>query len=183
MIRRALALATFLAATGAVACSVRQPAITSPATPPSAQPLPFSGRLVDGDQSELPPAVAMSLSKTSTVTFSYREELTHDEYHIPLIITALDPVTYIGAPLGDYGVAAFASLTIMDGDRVLGDYTAKAYVSKSYNLYSEPTHVELEQAARTAVRDKIDEKVYADLNRLTQSIAGFGEPATGPGAK
>src|SRR6266851_9933267 len=41
-----------------------------------ARPLPFKGRLVDGDPGELPPAVAMSLSNTSTVTFSYREELT-----------------------------------------------------------------------------------------------------------
>ena len=51
----------------------------------AARPLPFKGRLVDGDPDELPPAVAMSLSNASTVTFSYREELTHDEYHIPLI--------------------------------------------------------------------------------------------------
>jgi hypothetical protein len=180
---RTLALAAFLAVIGAVACSVQQPAITPAAPAPPARPLPFSGRLVDGDPGELPPAVAMSLSSASTVTFSYREELTHDEYHIPLIITALDPVTYIGAPLGDYGVSAFASLTIKDGDRVLGDYTAKAYVSKSYNLYSEPTHSELERAARAAVRDKIDQKLYADVNRLMRAIAGPGEPTTGPAEK
>ena len=73
----------------------------------------------------------MSLSKDSPITFSYREELSHDEYHIPLIVTAFDPVTYIGAPLGDYGATAFASLSIIDGDRILGDYTAKAYVTMS----------------------------------------------------
>ena len=142
----------------------------------AARPLPFKGRLVDGDPDELPPAVAMSLSNTSTVTFSYREELTHDEYHIPLIVSALDPVTYFGAPLGDYGVTAFASLSITDGDRIFGDYTAKAHVSKSYTLYSEPTHAELERAARAAVRERIDQKLYRDANRLAQAAAGSAPP-------
>jgi hypothetical protein len=149
----------------------------------SARPLPFKGRLLDGDPDELPPAVAMSLSNTSTVTFSYREELTHDEYHIPLIVSALDPVTYFGAPLGDYGVTAFASLSITDGDRILGDYTAKAYVSKSYTLYSEPTHAELERAARAAVRQRIDQKLYRDANRLAQAAAGSGKPPAAPISK
>src|SRR5690348_2978055 len=142
-----------------------------------ARPLPFKGRLVDGDPDELPPAVAMSLSNTSTVTFSYREELTHDEYHIPLIVSALDPVTYFGAPLGDYGVTAFASLSITNGDRVLGDYTAKAYISKSYTLYSEPTHAELERAARAAVRERIDQKLYRDANRLAAAAGSATPPA------
>jgi hypothetical protein len=116
----------------------------------------------------------MSLSSTSSVTFSYREELTHDDYHVPLIVSAFDPVTYVGAPLGDLGVTAFASLSIVDGDRVLGDYTAKVHVSKSYSLYSEPTHKEVEQAARAAVREKIDQKLYRDADRLAQAVAGSG---------
>ena len=115
--------------------------------------------------------MALSLSQTSVVTFAYREELSHDEYHIPLIVSAFDPVTYVGAPLGDYGVTAFASLSIVEGDRVLGDYTAKAHVTKSYSLYSEPTHQELERAARIAVRDRIDEKLYRDAAQLATAVA------------
>lgn len=166
----------------AAGCGVRQPDATSqeagsevapeaaaPALPP-AQPLPFRGRLVNGDPGELPESVAMSLSDSSLVAFSYREELTHDEYHIPLIFSALDPVTYFGAPIGDWGVTAFASLSITDGDRILADYTAKVHVSKSYNLYSEPAHKELEQAARAAVRAKIDQKVHRDAARIAQAI-------------
>jgi hypothetical protein len=122
----------------------------------------------------------MSLSNSSEVTFSYREELTHDEYHIPLLISALDPLTYVGSPLGDYGVTAFASLSIVDGDRVLGDYTAEAHVSKSYSLYSEPTHRALEQAARAAVRQTIDQKLYRDADRLAQAVAGSGSRPIGP---
>src|ERR1700683_931132 len=53
-----------------------------------AHPLPFKGKLLSGDPAELPPAVAMSLSNSAPVTFTYREELTHDDYHIPLIVTA-----------------------------------------------------------------------------------------------
>ena len=141
-------LLTLLLAAVAFGCSVQQPAVAQA----PARPLPFKGRLAQGDASEVPAAVAMSLSSTSSVTFSYREELTHDDYHVPLIVSAFDPVTYVGAPLGDLGVTAFASLSIVDGDRVLGDYTAKVHVSKSYSLYSEPTHKEVEQAARAAVR-------------------------------
>ena len=119
----------------------------------------------------------MSLYRNAAVTFSYREELTHDDYHIPLIVSALDPVTYVGAPLGDLGVTAFASLSITDGDRVIGDYTAKVHISKSYSLYSEPTHRAVEQAARAAVREKIDQKLYRDAGRLAEAIASPAQPA------
>jgi hypothetical protein len=145
-----------------------------------AEPLPFKGRLIDGDPREVPPVVAMSLSSTSTITFSYREELSHDEYHIPLIVSAFDPVTYIGAPLGDYGVTAFASLSIIDGDRILGDYTAKAHVTKSYSLYSEPTHQELERAARTSVRATIDQKLSLDAHKLAVAAGAHNPSSTVP---
>ncbi len=142
-----------------------------------AQPLPFKGRLADGDPGELPPSVALSLSNNSNVVFSYREELTHDEYHIPLWFSALDPVTFFGSPLGDYGVTAFASLSVAQGDRVLRDYTAKVHVSKSYNLYSEPTHKQLEEDARAAVRARIDQKLHRDADRLGQEIASSANGA------
>jgi hypothetical protein len=160
------------------ACTIQQPSAAPPIAQSPAHPLPFKGRLIDGNPNELPPAVALSLSHSSTVTFSYREELTHDDYHIPLWFSALDPVTYAGAPLGDYGVTAFASLSIIDGERILGDYTAKAHVTKSYSLYSEPTHLELERAARANVREKIDQKLYADAAKLTNAI-GAGAPRSG----
>jgi hypothetical protein len=114
----------------------------------------------------------MSLSAGSPITFQYREELSHDEYHIPLWVSAFDPVTYVGAPLGDYGVTAFASLSVIDANgKVVGDYARRAYVTKSYSLYAEPTHRELEQAAREAVRAKIDQSLYADSERLTREIS------------
>lgn len=164
-------------------CAVQQ--ATTPAPPivaAPAHPLPFKGRLADGDPNAVPPAVAMSLAGDSQVTFMYREELTHDDYHVPLALTAFDPATYVGAPVGDLGVTAFASLSITDGDRVLGDYTAKVHIFKSYTLYKEPTHREVEDAARAAVREKIDEKLYRDEGRLAQAFAAAGQlaaPATG----
>jgi hypothetical protein len=175
MMRRSFASILFVAVLGIGGCAVQQPAPAPDValTPP--RPLPFKGRLLDGEPSELPPSVAMSLSNSSPVTFSYREELSHDEYHIPLLVSALDPVTYVGAPLGDYGVTAFATFSIMDGDKVLADYTAKAHVTKSYSLYSEPTHAELERAARAAVREKIDQKIYGDSNRVAQAISESGK--------
>jgi hypothetical protein len=148
-----------------------------------AHPLPFKGRLVEGDPNDVPAAVAMSLSSNSPVTFTYREELTHDDYHVPLYISALDPANLIGAPLGDYGVTAFASLSINDGERVLGDYTAKEHVSKSYNMYSQPTHKELEDAARAAVRQRIDQKLYSDENRLAEIAASSRKLATAPAGR
>ena len=169
-----LAYAAMLALIVLPGCSL-QPATASPpvvATDSAPHALPFKGRLASGDPRELPPAVAMSLSPASSITFQYREELSHDEYHIPLYVTALDPVTYFGAPLGDYGITAFASLTIIGPDgKVIGDYTRRAYVSKSYSLYSEPTHRELEDAARAEVRAKIDQSLYADCDRLAQALA------------
>jgi hypothetical protein len=163
----------------AFGCSLQVPVsqTVAPVEPFVEHPLPFKGRLVSGNANELPAAVAMSLSPDSPIGFSYREELTHDEYHIPLAVTALDPVTYFGAPLGDYGVTASASLSIFDGDRALGDYTAKAFVSKSYTLYSAPTHEALEQAARNSVRQKIEQKLYRDQDRLLQAVA-ITKPAT-----
>lgn len=143
--------------------------VQAPSAP--ATPLPFKGRLAQGDPSELPPDVAASLSDNSPVTFMYREELTHDERHPSMLATALAPSTYSGAALGEYGVSAFASLSILDGDRILGDYTAQARVAQPYSLFSAPTHKQLEQAARAAVRQKIDEKLEADAGRLARAIA------------
>ena len=135
-------------------CAIQQPVATTP--PAVAHPLPFKGKLIDGNPAELPPVVAMSLSNASRVTFSYREELTHDEHHTPMILSALNPLIYGGYPLGEYEVAAFATLSIFDGDRLIGDYTAQAHITKPYSLYSQPTHRELDAAARAAVRDEID---------------------------
>lgn len=176
--KRALSIAVILTICTQYGCTIQQPSAPPPIAQPAAHSLPFKGRLLDGKFNELPPAVALSLSRSSTVTFSYREEVSHDDYHIPLWFSAIDPVTYAGAPLGDYGVTAFASLSVIDGDRILGDYTAKAHVTKSYSLYSAPTHLELESAARADVREKIDQKLYADAAKLARAI-GAGEPSSG----
>ncbi|HTJ09749.1 MAG TPA: hypothetical protein VL393_08705 [Candidatus Binataceae bacterium] len=174
---RFFATLLFLAASMVSGCSVQQATTAAPAIAQApAHPLPFKGHLAEGDANAVPPAVAMSLASDSQVTFIYREELTHDDYHVPLIVTAFDPVTYAGAPVGDLGVTAFASLSITDGERVLGDYTAKVHVSKSYTLYREPTHREVEEAARAAVREKIDQKLYRDEDRLAQAFAVAGQP-------
>ena len=143
-----------------------------------AHPLPFKGKLMSGDPAELPPAVAMSLSDSGPMTFTYREELTHDDYHIPLGISWLDPLTYSGAPLGDIGTTAFASLSISEGDTILGDYTAKEHASKSYNLYAQPSHKEVDDAAVAAVRQSIEQKLYKDEARLAQAAAGAGKSRT-----
>jgi len=169
-------------ATIVLGCSIKVPVsqTTAPAEQLAEHPLPFKGKLISGNVNDLPPAVAMSLAPDSPITFSYREQLTHGEYHIPLAVTALDPVTYFGAPLGDYSVTASALLSIFEGDHALGDYTAEAFISKSYSLYSEPTHKELEQAARGAVRRKIDEKLYRDEKRLAQAAASGNSAAVVP---
>jgi hypothetical protein len=90
---------------------------------------------------------------------------------VPLIVSALDPANLIGAPLGDIGTTAFASLSISSGDTILADYTAKEHVSKSYSMYSQPTHKEVDDAARAAVRQRIDMKLYKDEARLAQAAA------------
>ena len=189
------ALTLLLAATLAAGCELPRPDPAAGSAPEAADRrdaplvaaspsapvpvgLPFVGRLIEGDRDELPPAIAGALVEHSSVTFAYREQLTHDEYHIPLIVAALDPVTWMGAPLGDFGVTAFATLTIRQGDAVLGDYTAKAFVSRPYNLYSGPTHRELETAARAAVRAKIDAKLGRDAARLGREVgAGATRPS------
>ena len=148
-----------------------------------AHPLPFKGKLLSGDPNELPPAIAMSLADNSPVTFTYREELTHDDYHVPLAISALDPANLIGAPLGDIGVTAFASLSISDGDTILADYTAKEHVSKSYNMYHNVSHAEVDEAARAAVRQRIEQKIYSDEARLAKAVGSAGKAPTASAAQ
>lgn len=141
---------------------------------PSALQLPFKGRLIDGNPEDLPPAVAAALSNSGTVVFNYREELTHDHSTVPLVVSAFDPLTYVGYPLGNYGVTAFAALGISQGDRVLGDYTAKVHVSRDYTLYYQPTYLELERSAREQVRAKIDAQLYRDSGHLAQAAQARG---------
>ena len=146
-----------------------------------AHALPFKGKLLSGDPGELPPAVAMSLSDTAPVTFTYREELTHDDYHVPLIISAFDPTNWAGTPLGDIGATAFATLSISAGDTIIGDYTAKEHASKSYNLYANASHKEVDDAARTAVRQLIDQKLYDDEARLAHAVSAGKTPTASLG--
>jgi hypothetical protein len=150
------------------------PTTAAPAPSTRARALPFKGRVTEGDASDLPPAVAMSLSDSSPVIFSYREELTHDEHHLPLATSWMDPVALAGGPVGDFGANASASLSIVEHDEVLADYTATAYVSKTYTLYGHPTHRELDDAARAAVREKIDQQLYRDADRLARAVASAG---------
>lgn len=132
---------------------------------------------------ELPPAIAMSLGHNSHLTFVYSEQLRHGEEHTPLYLSALNPATYFGVPLGKYTVTADARLSIFDGSRAIGDYHAQATVTESYNLYAEPTHLELETAARTEVRNKIDRELYADAGRLARTAASPpSAPAPAPAA-
>jgi hypothetical protein len=147
---------------------------TPPQGPPPLAALPFRGHLIEGDPHVLPPTVAASLSDSSDVVFNYREELTHDHYTVPLALSAFDPLTYVGYPLGKYGVTAFASLGISQGDRVLGDYTAKVHLTRNYTLYYQPTYLELEHAAKAAVRQKIDEQLARDSGHLAQEVAAGG---------
>lgn len=172
----AFALAVFASGCAAQQYTVVEP----PPVPPAVQALPFKGRLVEGDPTEIPQAVAMSLSDSSPIRFSYREELTHDEHHTPLWLTALDPSTYLGADLGAYDVTAFATLSISYNDTVIGYYTAKAPVSRPYTIYSEPTHADLERDARSEVRDKIDAELAFDRNRLEGALAESTNATTVP---
>jgi hypothetical protein len=202
--RQILILAAFCAAIGVCGCGTQQPdqlqsqsmqsqsQLAGASTPVAdsqlviapkvadvpAHPLPFKGKLLSGDPAELPPAVAMSLSDSSPVTFTYREELTHDDYHIPLLLSAVDPGSWVGNPTGDIGVTAFASLSISDGDTIIGDYTAKEHVSKSYSLYTQASHKEVDDAARVAVRQLLEQKIYADEARLAQAAASARKTPT-----
>jgi hypothetical protein len=128
--------------------------------------LPFKGKLLDGDPAQLPPAVARSLTNQSQITFSYREELTHEEHHTPMILSAIDPRTYAGYAMGEYGVTAVASLSIFYAGHLIGDYKAQSRVTKPYSMYAQPTHRELDDAARVAVRERIDRELYVDSARL-----------------
>jgi len=200
--RQIFALAAFFAAVALSGCATQLPdqtqsqsLLTGSSLPPPpmviapkvedvpAHALPFKGKLISGDRNELPPAVAMSLSDTSPVTFTYREELTHDEYHAPLIVSWALPANWAGAPTGDIGVTAFASLSVSVGDTVVGDYTAKEHASKSYNLYTQPTHKEVDDAALAAVRQRIEQKLYKDEARLAQAVASAGRSPTASAGK
>lgn len=139
-------------------------------------PLPFKGRLEGAAPSEVPAAVAAALSDSSPITFHYREELSHDRYTVALWLSALDPLTYFGYPLGNYQAIAFASLSITEDGRVLGDYTARVRVTGDYTIYSGPTYRELDRRARQAVRQMIDEALSGDGARLARGLQAPSEP-------
>jgi len=152
-------------------CAEQQPQEPPPlvADTSSLRPLPFKGRLVSGNPNQLPPIVAMSLSENSPITFSYREELTHEEHHTPMILSALENLAFLSNPTGEYVVTALASLSISNGGEPIGDYTAQTRIARPYGMYSQPTHKELDDAARAAVRQEIDRKLEAEMPKLAAS--------------
>ena len=111
----------------------------------------------------------MSLTKESTVGYLPRTAL---KSIIPRRFVSIDPLTYAGRPTGEYKVRAVASLSILDHDRVLGEYTAQTNVTKSYGLFSQPTHREIDDEAKAAVRAEIDRKLSSDAWRLADTISG-----------
>ena len=183
LVKPKLVLAILIAVVTLAGCVVLQPKVAPPSPETDAQPLPFKGRLGDGDPTELPRSVAMSLSDNSPVSFMYREELTHADHHASMTASAFNPLTYAGYPLGEYTVTAFASLSIVEGEKVLGDYTAHAHLSESYSLYAAPTHKDLDEAARAAARRQIDQDLESDRNRLWKEFANSPSPAIGAAGK
>jgi hypothetical protein len=147
---------------------------SAPPTPEVALELPFKGRLLGVPSAQAPPAIAASISCSSSIIFSYREELSHEHHTVPMVLSALNPLTYLGAPTGTTGVTAFADLSISDGDRVIGDYTAAVHATADYSIFSGESYLELDREARAQVRREIDDKVIADLDRLTRQIAARG---------
>jgi hypothetical protein len=147
---------------------------SAPSTPELVSPLPFKGRLLGVPRAEAPPEIAASISNSSPIVFSYREELSHEHHTVPMVLSALNPLTYLGASTGTTGATAFADLSISNGDRVIGDYTAAVHATADYSIYSGKTYLELDREARAQVRREIDDKVYADLDRLTREIAASG---------
>jgi hypothetical protein len=112
----------------------------------------------------------MSLADNSPITFSYREELTHEEHHVPMILSAIENLAFSSHPTGEYVVTAFAALSISNGGQPIGDFTAQTRISRPYGEYSQPTHQELDDAARAAVRREIDRKLDAEMPRLAASL-------------
>jgi hypothetical protein len=149
-----------------------QPPPVSPSSSVPTRPLPFKGRLREGNPQDLPPAVAISLDPNSPISFSYREELTHEDQHRSMMVAGFDPRSYFGHPIGEYAVTASAMLAIYDGDRLIAVFAAQARAQQSYTMYSQPTHREVEDQARAEVRDQIDLKLYRDYARLARSLTG-----------
>lgn len=86
-----------------------------------------------------------------------------------MILSAIENLTFSSHPTGEYVVTAFASLSISNRGEPIGDYTAQSRVTRPYGMYSQPTHRELDEAARAEVRQEIDQKLEAEMPRLAAS--------------
>lgn len=113
-----------------------------------------------------PPAAVAELATTPGVKFSYREEWRHEHTTVPMFESAIDPRTYLGRPLGTYGVTVFAWVSVTQGPAVLGDYAARVHLEKPYGLTYGPTYTQLERQARAAVRAKLAGLITHDAARL-----------------
>jgi hypothetical protein len=123
-----------------------------------------------------PPAALAAVVGAPGVEVSYREEMTHDHYTVPMWQTAFDPRVYMGKPLGRYGVTAFATVSITRGDQVLGDYTAKVHVERNYGMYYGPTYMQLEREARGEVRKRLDDELLRDRTKLLGALNSSAPP-------
>jgi hypothetical protein len=142
---------------------------THPAAPnPQAQSAGDAAPLPPGPWA--PPASLAPLINAPGVKVSYREQMAHDHYTIPMWQTAFDPRVYMGSPLGRYGVTAFATVSITRGDEVLGDYTAKVHVEQNYGMYYGPTYMQLEREARGQVRKQLDNELLHDRSKLLSAL-------------
>lgn len=165
--RTTLAALLLTTTVGCASVVTTQPALRNRET----RSLGFKGRLAGDASRGLPASVTAALDPTSDVLFTYDERITQAHNELPFVVMLFAATFHLlGVPTGRDEVKAHAELMITRSGREIGRYRGEAEASRIYGLYYGASMLELEDEARKAVRQIIDEALYDDTGRLTLRV-------------
>jgi hypothetical protein len=121
----------------------------------------------DGNKEYLPRTVTADASLGHPLILRYRYEVTYGRDAVPPVITANNPLTIVGFPIGADTVVVIGKLEILKGGAVVKTYSAVCMLDKTRTIFSEgETLSEIRKRGLLAVRDSIEAQMYADRDML-----------------
>ena len=137
------------------------------------------GRIAyDGNRDYLPGTLRDTPDAASPLTFRYGHESRYGSAAIPVGVTLLNPLTFVGFPTGSHDVVVTGVLEVLRGATVVRSYGAAAGLKGTGTMFSEgETFTSMRQRGLLLVRDNIAAQLCADHAGL-EALRAQAAPAS-----
>jgi hypothetical protein len=115
----------------------------------------------------LPRTIRNSETAHGGIGFKYDYSIGYGKDALPEVLPLLNPLTWLGFPVGSDSLVVVGNLEILDNGAVLKTYSAVCVIEKTRSLfYQGKTSSELRRKGLLAVRDNIENQMMNDREEL-----------------